>query len=75
MNVTYHPNVVQGSDAWLQMRCGLLTAAFVWAQWSASQARRILKNLRQNCFVTNEQGHRVRYVKASEAARAKAETE
>lgn len=27
MTVTYHPNVVQGSDAWLQMRCGLLTAS------------------------------------------------
>lgn len=25
--VTYHPNVVQGSDDWLQMRCGLITAS------------------------------------------------
>lgn len=25
--ITYHDNVEQGSDAWLQMRCGLLTAS------------------------------------------------
>jgi predicted phage-related endonuclease len=27
MTITYHPDVVQGSDAWLQMRCGTLTAS------------------------------------------------
>ena len=51
----------------------LLTAAFAWTQWEAAQTRRTLKNLRQNCFVTNEQGHRVRYVNASDGARARAE--
>lgn len=27
MTVTYHPNVDQGSDEWLALRCGLLTAS------------------------------------------------
>lgn len=27
MTITYHPNVIQGSDEWLAMRCGLLTAS------------------------------------------------
>lgn len=27
MTITYHDNVEQGSDAWLAMRCGLLTAS------------------------------------------------
>lgn len=27
MTITYHPNVVQGSDEWHAMRCGLLTAS------------------------------------------------
>ena len=27
MTITYHPNVIQGSDDWLQMRCGLLSAS------------------------------------------------
>jgi predicted phage-related endonuclease len=29
MPVTYHPDVVQGSEEWLAMRCGLLTASEV----------------------------------------------
>jgi hypothetical protein len=37
-----------------------------------SQGRKI-RNLRDNCFLTNEHGHRVRYWKASEQVRAKAE--
>ena len=32
-----------------------------------------LSNLRSNAFITNERGHRVRYVNASQEARAKAE--
>jgi len=32
-----------------------------------------LLTLRRNAFITNERGHRVRYVKASQEARAKAE--
>lgn len=32
-----------------------------------------LTALRQRCFITNERGHRVRYIKASPEARAKAE--
>ena len=32
-----------------------------------------LNHLRSNAFITNERGHRVRYVKASQEARAKAE--
>ena len=27
MSITYHPHVEQGSDEWLQLRCGLLTAS------------------------------------------------
>jgi hypothetical protein len=27
MTITYHPEVVQGSDAWMEMRLGLLTAS------------------------------------------------
>ena len=27
MTITHHPNVEQGSDEWLQLRCGLLTAS------------------------------------------------
>ncbi|MES2904040.1 MAG: lambda exonuclease family protein [Pseudomonadota bacterium] len=27
MTITYHPEVVQGSDEWHQMRCGMLTAS------------------------------------------------
>ena len=27
MSVTYHPEVLQGSDAWLALRCGTLTAS------------------------------------------------
>ena len=33
----------------------------------------LLSALRRNCFITNERGHRVRYVNASQEARAKAE--
>lgn len=33
-----------------------------------------LTALRRNCFLTNEKGHRVRYSKASEALRERAET-
>jgi len=32
-----------------------------------------LTNLRNNCFITNEKGHRVRYWNASAERRAKAE--
>ena len=32
-----------------------------------------LHTLRRNCFVTNEKGHRVRYVEASADVRARAE--
>lgn len=27
MTITYHPDVIQGSDEWLAMRCGILTAS------------------------------------------------
>lgn len=27
MTITYHPDLIQGSDEWLQARCGLLTAS------------------------------------------------
>ena len=29
MTITYHPEVVQGSDEWLKLRCGLITASEV----------------------------------------------
>ena len=32
-----------------------------------------LHALRRNCFITNERGHRVRYINATPEARAKAE--
>ena len=40
----------------------------------AKATRRRLNNLRRNCFVTNERGHRTRYANASPEVRAKAET-
>ena len=33
----------------------------------------LLKALRTNCFITNEKGHRVRYINASPERQAKAE--
>lgn len=27
MSVTYHPNLIQGSDEWMATRCGMLTAS------------------------------------------------
>lgn len=35
---------------------------------------RTLAALRHNCFITNEKGHRVRYIRASAECRAIAET-
>lgn len=48
------------------------TFALFWAYCLYRQSRR-LNALRRNCFITNEKGHRVRYVSASNQARAKAE--
>lgn len=39
----------------------------------ASHAITRLRNLRRNCFLTNEKGHRVRYADASVEVRARAE--
>ena len=42
--------------------------------WDLLTERDIRHNsLRNSCFITNERGHRVRYVNASQEARAKAE--
>lgn len=49
----------------------LLTMGFALAAWRDARAK--LRALRRNCFVTNEKGHRVRYVEASADVRARAE--
>lgn len=43
------------------------------ALYSAFITHRRLSNLRANCFVTNERGHRTRYVHASPEVRARVE--
>lgn len=51
----------------------VLAGAFIWAQISASNARRNLTTLRANCFITNAKGHRVRYANATREEQARAE--
>jgi len=48
----------------------LITA---WAIASGHRHAMKLEALRRNAFITNEKGHRVRYVNASPEARTKAE--
>lgn len=43
------------------------------ALYSAFTTHRRLVNLRANCFVTNERGHRTRYANASPEVRARVE--
>ncbi len=54
---------------------GINVAVVAWAFFANRDASRRLAALRRNCFVTNERGHRVRYAEASDAVRAKVETE
>lgn len=54
----------------LQITLMLLLAA---ACALAIRANRRLRNLRANCFVTNEHGHRVRYANATDAVRVRVE--
>ena len=49
----------------------LMTMMVALTAWRDARAK--LHALRFNCFVTNEKGHRVRYVEASAAVRARAE--
>ena len=49
----------------------LMTMMVALTAWRDARAK--LQALRRNCFVTNEKGHRVRYVEASAAVRARAE--
>lgn len=53
----------------------IITAALLflvaWLGWHFTDRR--LRNLRNNCFVTNEKGHRVRYRDASVEVRERAE--
>lgn len=51
----------------------LLIGVTVWVEIGALRHAKRLRNLRSNCFLTNEKGHRVRYADASAAVRAKAE--
>lgn len=51
----------------------VLIVIAIWAQADAHHARTALRNLRRNCFVTNEKGHRVRYRDASPERQRKAE--
>ncbi len=48
-------------------------AALTDVEYVRNLAYNALMGLRQTCFITNERGHRVRYVNASQEARAKAE--
>ncbi len=62
----------------LNIIAALALVATVWVnvlnmrRTRALQAR--LSNLRANCFVTNERGHRTRYAHASPEVRARVET-
>lgn len=49
----------------------LFTLASLYASFVA---HRRLNNLRANCFLTTERGHRTRYANASPEVRARAET-
>lgn len=49
----------------------LMTMMVALTAWRDARAK--LQALRRNAFVTNEKGHRVRYVDASAAVRARAE--
>ena len=49
----------------------LMTMMVALTAWRDARAK--LQALRRNAFVTNEKGHRVRYVEASAAVRARAE--
>lgn len=60
-----------GLRAWSRVRA--LNALLRVQRMISKADHRRLTNLRENCFVTNEKGHRVRYWNASEEARAKAE--
>jgi len=64
----------------------IAAAACAWAIYQTAMNRalvretddlrtlcRTLHALRSRCFITNERGHRVRYIKASPEARARAE--
>ena len=49
----------------------LMTMMVALTAWRDARAK--LQALRRNAFVTNEKGHRVRYVEASADVRARAE--
>lgn len=50
-----------------------LEQVYSFASDNADRFADTLQALRSRCFITNERGHRVRYVNASPEARAKAE--
>lgn len=50
-----------------------LEQVYSFASDNADRFADTLQALRRNCYVTNDRGHRVRYVNASPEARAKAE--
>lgn len=49
-------------------------AAYVRTKHRAAAVEARLNNLRANCFLTTERGHRTRYANASPEVRARAET-
>ena len=57
--------------AGVALRCARNEIAFLRARRDEFSER--LVRLRLSCFLTNEKGHRVRYVNASEGVRARAE--
>lgn len=59
------------------MEIAITLAALAYAAWATVDVRRTARTLaalRHNCFITNEKGHRVRYIRASTECRAIAET-
>lgn len=59
-------------SAWANLFCEQ-TEVMEQIEKTRDRAIGLLNNLRSNAFITNERGHRVRYVNASQEARAKAE--
>lgn len=52
----------------------MLFALYVIVAIDQHRTQRRLKNLRSNCWLTDEKGHRVRYSRASDVVRARAES-
>lgn len=51
----------------------ILAAIVVFQTYALITTRRRLFALRRNCFVTNDKGHRVRYINAPDVVQARVE--